>query len=288
MEIWIGVDDSLVRELRRNVETSDIPCPKDSDYVCPAILIVPTSSSESIAFSEFGKEVNIEAPPIEEVELITSPFGPMALYESPLVPFSIQYPATWSRKVMTLDPTLAHFKLADPSGGQLAVKMYFFDEVPSEDSYGSCMRDPVEENWVEFCESSEPFISLMAMGEATAGDYIDLWEPLAGSRSRWENVFFGQLEPRSRRTITTGTGLAGEILELGPVPTGGAGQYLLHRITYLLRLPTPHPGCHEEAQNCHVVVNVGYMATTEAIDTLRDVIEYSFSTSRVDSLTAGR
>ena len=286
VEIWIGVDDSLVRELRRRDEWSVIPCSKISSDICLDIALVPGSSSREIVFSEFGKEVNIEAPPIEEVEFITSPFGPMALYERALVPFSIQFPATWNRKVIDLDPTLADFRLADPSGGQLLVKMYFFDEVPSEDKYGRCMVDPAEERWVEDCKSLEPFISKMAMDEATAGDYIDLWEPVAVRGSRWEAVFSRELETRSRRTIATGTGLAGEIPELGPAPRGASGQYLFHRITYLFRLPTPQPGCHEEAQSCHVVVNVGYSTTTETIDTLRDVIEYSFSTARAATIQA--
>ena len=49
---------------------------------------------------------------------IDSPFGPMALYESPQYPFSIQYPADWSEQAAQVDITAS---FASDAGGVFAV-----------------------------------------------------------------------------------------------------------------------------------------------------------------------
>ena len=60
--IVVGVDDSLVREVRSRSSWSQRPCPPDQN--CPAIKIVPGSADHSVEFSYPDGAVTIEAPQI--------------------------------------------------------------------------------------------------------------------------------------------------------------------------------------------------------------------------------
>lgn len=286
VEAWIGVEDLLIRELRIDIDSRQTPCPADGP--CLDILVEPSSTSESFRFSEFGKEVNIPAPPTDEPERISSPFGRMALYEGALVPLSILYPAGLKRKVRTLDPTEAFFELAGPSNGGLLIKMLFFDEVSFRHKHDYCFGESAREDLISRCEAVVQFIQAMAEGQLTVGDYIDIWEPFDRLSKGWGNFDIRGIGPLSRRAITTEPGLTREILEyrLGP-----EGNSKVHRLASLYRLPHPHPQCPKESEVCYVVVNVGYMGTTKDLETLdgsdytwEEVVEYSFGTASADSV----
>ena len=60
--IVVGVDDSLVREVRSRSSWSQRPCPPDQ--ACPAIEIVPGSADHSVEFSYPDGAVTIQAPQI--------------------------------------------------------------------------------------------------------------------------------------------------------------------------------------------------------------------------------
>ena len=267
VEVRVGVEDSLVREFRKDVHVHQAPCPSGSGDAtpepCEAIEILPSSESTSLRFTNFGKEVRILAPSVEEVEPIEGPLGPMALYESVLVPFSVQYPADWKRRLITLDPTTVHFQPDGSTNATLLIWTLFFDEVSLQERHGQCFGDVVHQRWASICKSVEGFISALAAGEATAGRYIDDWESQLTQRWPLPRAPINALELVSRRTTAINGGASGDIQEYQFGPTKAPRSDVLHRLTHLYKLPGPHPRCHREAQACHVVVHVGYTGTTE-------------------------
>ena len=66
-EFWVGADDLLVRKIRmtRHLTTG---CPPGPDVVCPGILYDPSKSSTGFRFTDFGKEVSIRTPSVEETD----------------------------------------------------------------------------------------------------------------------------------------------------------------------------------------------------------------------------
>ena len=58
--IVVGVDDSLVREVRQSSSWRQRPCSPGQD--CPAILVVPGSEDHSVEFSYPDEAVTIQAP----------------------------------------------------------------------------------------------------------------------------------------------------------------------------------------------------------------------------------
>jgi hypothetical protein len=91
IEYWIGVEDLLTRKVAFEGEI---------DFLDNGIMDEDVPSrmgmTMTMALSDFGKDVVIEAPEISPAQiLVDSPFGQMAVYESSLYPFSIQYPSHW-------------------------------------------------------------------------------------------------------------------------------------------------------------------------------------------------
>jgi hypothetical protein len=87
--------------------TRKIALEGEIDFLDPDILgeDVPSTIGllMTMILSEFGKTVAIEAPEIVPTyQLKDSPFGPMAVYQSSLHPFSIQFPSDWIEQPATL------------------------------------------------------------------------------------------------------------------------------------------------------------------------------------------
>ena len=76
IEIWIGVDDLLVRKVTRSYSWEDNYC--NGAEICPEILIIPGSEFYSLQLSFPGDKTPIVAPPQGEAETFEGPFGPMA------------------------------------------------------------------------------------------------------------------------------------------------------------------------------------------------------------------
>ena len=112
IEVWVGVEDLLVRKITRSHSWTEIPC--EPDQVCPDIGVIPGSQSYSLQFSFPGDETPIVAPPVGAPEAVQSPFGPMALFRNVHVPFSIRYPAAWKRDLQQFVWKLAVFNLYFP------------------------------------------------------------------------------------------------------------------------------------------------------------------------------
>ena len=109
--------------------------------------------------------------------VVESPFGPMALYESALYPFTVQYPSQW--KAQPIIPELS----------QVGIKAYF-----------------VSDEREEFLIGEEDTVAL-GLGEVTLEEYVDIVLSVIESTSPGFQLV-------SREQILTSQGLPAEVLEV--------------------------------------------------------------------------
>ncbi len=62
IEIWVGVEDLLVRKITRSHSWTEVPC--EPDRPCPDILVFPGSERIGLQFSFPGDDTPIVAPPV--------------------------------------------------------------------------------------------------------------------------------------------------------------------------------------------------------------------------------
>ena len=277
--IWVRVADSLVMQVTRGSSVAEGKrC--GPNEVCTGIRIVPGGSSQRIEFSYSGKGETVQAPQLD-ADTISSSFGPMALFKNIHVPFSIQYPDSWVRKRFSLDPLRVLLWDGERNGGELLIKTDFTDEVSFKAQNGWCFDGTATDSMIGLCSVVKRVAPTLAQGELTAEEYTDYWIARGEGLREW-SLLGRDLESLSRQEFRTESSLETEVVSAGVTSAMGSDVYAIQRLTYVHKLPTGHPGCSGEAAHCYVVINVNYKATVEDFESLREMIEHSFGTLRVE------
>ena len=286
IEIWIGVQDMLIRELKREVDIKQGRCHSSEVFECPAIDIRPTSEIDRFVFSDFGQDIQVEVPTFASPATVPSPIGDIAIYEGASGTFSIQYPgdqyptedypthwkANVDRDVFLRRP--GYFEWKDGSGGYLVMRPLYYDEVTVKQTmhYEWCAEDVAN----AYCGALQAFLEAMTDGGANIKDYVDYWEAWG-----WAPLGWGYLLPDSdfkilsQQSIEKAEGLAGEMFEISAL------QKDIRLALYLYRPDEPVQGCHPESEACHVLVIVAYGGNRDYLAELSDEIDYSFRSFQV-------
>ena len=278
IEIWVGVEDLLVRKMTRSHSWTEVPC--EPDRPCPDIGVIPGSEFNSLQFSFSGDESPIVAPPVSARDTVQSPFGPMALFRNVHVPFSIRYPAAWKRDLQQFVWKLAVFRDQDePAHRRLSITTEFIDEVGFKAEHGQCFEDSVDEISVTWCNLVKHMDSLLGEGTLRAKDYTDYW--LAGSRDLGGWLFSrSDIEVGSRQRFGSGNGSSSETMDIRGVDNTWTDTAAGRRLTYVQRVQKGHPECDVESLHCFAVINVSYVDLTGALKSLQELADHSFSTIR--------
>ena len=241
IEIWVGVEDSLVRQMTR--EHSWIPIPCDPDEVCQDILVTSGSENDSSRFSFPGDSTPIVAPPVNGTDTVSSPFGPTALFKNAHAPFSIRYPADWKRTLREFSRMVAMFwDDEEPSGRRLSIETEFLNDIGFRAEHSGCFEESVDEFSVAWCNVVKRMDSLLAKGELGAEDYTDFW--FAGPRDLTAWPFRrSDIEVMSRQTFGSGSDWSAEALDIGVNARTGSDTPAVRRLTYVHRMQASHPEC---------------------------------------------
>ena len=89
INVWIGIDDMLVRRMSIYYEEDYGPCTR-----CITGYVRYRSNRMEYEFSGYSTPTNITAPELEDTVVVTN-FGLMEVFKSEVAPLSIQYPAGW-------------------------------------------------------------------------------------------------------------------------------------------------------------------------------------------------
>lgn len=114
IDYWIGVEDFLPRMIGVEGEI---------EFTGDGVSLQDAAGTANIAMtmelSDFGKTVVIDVPELAPTpEVLESPFGPMAVYEGSLYPFTIQYPGAWVEQPAELGETA---RFVSDQGGLLVI-----------------------------------------------------------------------------------------------------------------------------------------------------------------------
>ena len=291
IKIWVGVQDKLVRELTREVNTRQGHCDA-SKQVCPGIQIDPTFEIDRFVFSRYGQDVEVELPTFEDPATESSPVGDMTVYEGASATFSILYPGerypkdTYTTRWRTADGRdvfyrkQGYFESKDHNNGYLAIRILNYDKLAIEQShqYQWCNERVERDFWQAECEALEKFLEVTVGREATIEHYVDYWEAWGWAPPGWghlpQTISFKVL---SQQRIEKADGFTGEILEINQGYWGPPFRLAL----YLYRPDEPMQGCHPESNTCNVLVIVAYAGNRGYLAELSDEIDYSFNSFQV-------
>ena len=274
IEIWIGVDDLLVRKMTRSYSWEDNYC--NGAEICPDILIIPGSEFYSLQLSFPGEETPIVAPPQGEAETVEGPFGPMVLFEHLHVPFSIQYPSGWRRDLQVFNWKLAVFWDRDNRGRGLSIETEFVDEISFGAWLSECSTD-YDESWQPWCKPGRPMLSILEEGALTAENWTD-YLMAASRRIGGLGNFAFSVKEGSRRGYGDWGDSSGETMDIGLGHQTRVKDVIGRRLTIVQEMQAGHSECEPESRHCFAVIHVNYWDLNGPSATLLGLADHSFST----------
>ena len=298
IKIWIGEQDLLVRELVREVDTTQGHC-DFTKQACPDIQIDPITEIDRFVFSDYGQDVGIELPNLTERVSVPSSLGPMAVYEGASGTFSMLYPSNqYLPDVYTIQWPMhdgdvfyrrqGYLKSIHGDDSYIFIRPLYYDEVSISQSpeYTLCTDNSPDESSETVCNALETFLATINNGEASIEDYVDYWKAWKWAPPGWGNLPAGSnFRIRSQQTIEPAEGLTGEIFEITARPGGAGGWLKSFRLAlYLYELHEPIQGCHPESKRCYVLVLALYGESAKVLTALSDAISYSFHSFRLHPL----
>ena len=167
INVWIGIDDMLVRRMSIYYEEDYGPCTR-----CITGYVRYRSNRMEYEFSGYSTPTNITAPELEDTVVITK-FGLMEVFESEIAPLLIQYPAGW----WDCSNSAYRFIECSPSGTTLEIAERIFDaEALKEYEFISCpwhttsmAVDPIDLR----CRLAREVVHDFSNGEPSLGTFLE-------------------------------------------------------------------------------------------------------------------
>ena len=174
IDVWIGVDDLLVRRMSIYYEEDYGPC-----TVCITGYVRYRSNLMEYEFFEYGTPTNITAPELEDT-VVTTKFGLMEVFESEVTPLSIQHPAGWREgwkdcsnssnggyKLTECSPSGITLKIAEGVFDAERLKEYEFISCPWHTT--SMAVDPIDLH----CRLAREVVRDLSNGEPSLSTFVE-------------------------------------------------------------------------------------------------------------------